>query len=154
MVEPDPGVSVFSPPAAVGLVVAPTARPRAAAAPPATTTKAATMPVTAPADRTVRRATTPEGPAGTGRRVASQVSRAGAPPAPPRASGVQAKRNTMSDPVKYGDEWKLTVRKSPKERTMPATAATRTRRPASTPAPMATSPMAMTTPTAEEMGTR
>ena len=37
---------------------------------------------------------------------------------------------------------------------MPATAATRINRPTSTPTPMATSPTAMTTPTAEEMGTR
>ena len=51
------------------------------------------------------------GLAGRGRpRRASQVSRAGAPAAPARTNGVQAKKKTMSDPVKYGDEWKLTVR--------------------------------------------
>ena len=60
----------------------------------------------------------------------------------------------MSEPVKYGEEWKLTVRKSPKDSAMPATAATRIHRPTSTPSPMATSPRAMTSPTVEAMGTR
>ena len=46
------------------------------------------------------------------------------------------------------------MRKSPKDRAIPATAATRINRPTRIPSPMATSPTAMTAPTGEAMGTR
>ena len=79
------------------------------------------MPVSAPLDSTSRRGrpctgavpgAAPPSVPGADRRPAIQVSRAGAPAAPASTSGVQAKKNTMSEPVKYGDEWKLTVRNS------------------------------------------
>ena len=63
------------------------------------------------------------------------------------ASGVQAKKNTMSAPVKYGEAWKLTVKNSPNDSAMPATAATRVQSPTSVPMPMASSPRAITQPT-------
>ena len=50
--------------------------------------------------------------------------------------------------------WKLTARKRLNERTIPAAAATRIHRPTSTPSPMATSPMAITTPTPGAMEIR
>ncbi len=56
----------------------------------------------------------------------------------------------MSDPVKYGDEWKLTVRNNPNDSAMPPAAAIRVHRPRRVPTPTATSPMAITIPTAVE----
>src|SRR5450631_303071 len=91
-----PPVSAFDP----GVLVAapPTILPRAATSPLLTTKTPATMPATAPLDSTSRRATPlARSAAAAGR--ASQVSRAGAPAAPARASGVQAKKKTMSEPV-------------------------------------------------------
>ncbi len=153
VVEPVPApVRVGAPPAEAA--VPPTSRPRSAAIPALTATTPAAMPATAPRESTARRDISPSRGGPTGCRSASQVSRAGAPAEPPRANGVQAKKKTMSDPVKYGEAWKLTVKKSPNERAMPATAATRVHRPTRTPSPMATSPREMSTPTVEAMGTR
>ena len=56
----------------------------------------------------------------------------------------------MSNPVKYGDEWKLTVRNNPNDSAMPPAAAIRVHRPRRVPTPIATSPMAITIPTAVE----
>src|SRR6202521_1896579 len=89
-------VSVFDPP--VVAAAPPTILPRAATSPLPTTKTPATMPATAPLDSTSRRGRPPgRSAAAVGR--ANQVSRAGAPAAPARASGVQAKKKTMSDPV-------------------------------------------------------
>ena len=59
----------------------------------------ATMPMTAPWRHAPSRDRPGPSPGGAGR-PASQVSRAGAPAAPASTSGVQAKRKTMSEPVK------------------------------------------------------
>ncbi|MGA3148519.1 MAG: hypothetical protein ABSF33_13750, partial [Acidimicrobiales bacterium] len=88
--------SAFDPPPPE-VDVPPTIRPTAAVTPPVTTTNAATRPVTAPADRTARRGRAPGRAGRPDRRSASQVSTAGAPAAPARASGVQAKKKTMSE---------------------------------------------------------
>ncbi len=52
----------------------------------------------------------------------------------------------MSAPVKYGDEWKLTVRKSVSERRRPPAAASRVHSPSTVPNPTASSLSAISTP--------
>src|ERR1035441_6715981 len=140
-VEPDPPPERTPEPLAEE-EVPPATRPIAAASPLATTTTAAAIPAMAPFESTVRRGTAPRRTGRGGGCSASEVSSAGAPAAPAKASGVQAKKKTMSEPVKYGDAWKLTVKKRPKDKAIPATAATRIHRPANIPRPMATSPRA------------
>ncbi len=60
--------------------------------------------------------------------------------------GSQAKKKTMSAPVKYGEAWKLIVKNRLKERIAPPIAAIRVHRPSKTPRPIATSAKEMTSP--------
>ena len=60
----------------------------------------------------------------------------------------------MSDPVKYGREWKEMARNRLKDTSIPPTAATRVRRPTRAPTPMATSATAMSAPIPEAEPTR
>ena len=72
-------------------------RPMPVTTPISTAVAAVTEPMKAP--RVIFSAVDASGAVDGAPRASSQVSRAGAPPAPARASGVQAKRKTMSEPV-------------------------------------------------------
>jgi hypothetical protein len=67
-------------------------------------------------------------------------------PLPESINGIQAKKNTMSAPVKYGDEWKLTVKNRLKDNSAPPSAAIRPQRPTSVPIPIAISDNEMMMP--------
>ena len=61
-------------------------------------------------------------------------------------SGIHAKKKTISLPVKYGLEWKLTVRNRLKEMSKPPIAAILEKSPIIVPIPTASSPSAITKP--------
>src|ERR1700733_12844417 len=90
-------------------VVPPAKRPRPAVRPPRIRPNAAVAVV-----RTaLRRAASSRSACRCGKDLMRRAASADSTdPAPASSNGVQANTNTMSEPVQYGEEWKLTVRNS------------------------------------------